>query len=52
MIERSFRLPFGDNNSGVYYLPAAEAEKLPVLVYCRGWGGDYHLAPVVKNISR
>jgi len=47
-----FKLDAGDANCGTVYLPDTAAGKLPVVVYCHGWGANRTLAPVVASLAR
>jgi len=44
----AFRLETGDKNYGEVYLPDNFTGKLPVIIYCHGWGGNRQLGPMAK----
>jgi len=46
-----FRLDSGDKNTGTVYLPDEYiGEKLPVLIYSHGWGGNRGLGAVLQRV--
>ncbi len=49
-----FRLDTGDRNTGTAYLPDNTTDRLPVVIYCHGWGvgGSTILPPVVASLGR
>ena len=48
----SFRLETGDKNYGEVYLPDAFSGKLPVMIYCYGWGGNRQLTWPGEDVQR
>jgi dipeptidyl aminopeptidase/acylaminoacyl peptidase len=50
MNKRDFRLESGDHNVGTVYLPDALDQKLPVAVFCHGWGGSRALNPSAQSL--
>ena len=48
MYQYDFKLNTGDKNVGTVYLPFEDCVKLPVLIYCHGWGGDRSLPAVLQ----
>jgi pimeloyl-ACP methyl ester carboxylesterase len=45
-----FRLETGDRNAGTVYLPDSQNGRIPVLVYCHGWGASQKLPPVMTSL--
>lgn len=50
MKTQTFRLETGDRNAGTVYLPDHVEGRIPVLVYCHGWGGSQKLPPVIEQL--
>ncbi len=50
MQQIEFRLDVGDRNAGTIYLPDGYVDKMPVLVYCHGWGGSRKLWPPMDKL--
>lgn len=48
MHQYNFKLDTGDKNAGTVYLPSQQCGKLPVLIYCHGWGGNCSLPSVIN----
>ncbi|MHB1153515.1 MAG: alpha/beta hydrolase family protein [Eubacteriales bacterium] len=49
-MQYNFNLSVGDKNVGTVYLPDENCIKLPVIIYCHGWGGNRSL-PAALNWS-
>ncbi len=50
MNQFDFKLETGDRNSGTVYLPETVDHKLPVVIYCHGWGVNRKLGPSVHSL--
>ncbi|MFZ3386797.1 MAG: CocE/NonD family hydrolase [Candidatus Hydromicrobium sp.] len=50
MNKYDFKLENGDNNSGTVYLPDFFDRKVPVVIYCHGWGGNRALNPSTQSL--
>lgn len=47
-----FRLDTGDRNVGTAYLPDTATGRLPVVIYCHGWGGSQKLTPPLLALAK
>lgn len=50
MKSRDFRLAAGDRNAGTVYLPDPHGDRMPVMIYCHGWGGDRTLSAFPQEL--
>src|SRR4029077_3834859 len=50
MNKYDFKLGQGDNNFGTVYQPDSFEKKLPVVIYCHGWGGNRTLGLSTQSL--
>jgi pimeloyl-ACP methyl ester carboxylesterase len=50
MVQFDFHLDTGDKNVGTVYLPQSMDERIPVVIYCHGWGGNRGLTAATQSV--